>query len=55
MKYDVVAEIEMADQSWVPAYVRNVTRLVEQRGGRYLTRTSRIENSRANERSLRFS
>jgi uncharacterized protein (DUF1330 family) len=43
MKYYSVAEIEMADQSWVPAYVNNVTRLVEERGGRYLARTSRIE------------
>jgi uncharacterized protein (DUF1330 family) len=43
MKYYAVAEIEITDQSWVPAYVKNVTRLVEQRGGRYLARTSRIE------------
>jgi uncharacterized protein (DUF1330 family) len=43
MKYYSVAEIEITDQSWVPAYVKNVTRLVEQRGGRYLARTSRIE------------
>ncbi len=43
MKYYSVAEIDIADQSWVPAYVNNVTGLVEQRGGRYLARTSRIE------------
>lgn len=43
MKYYSVAEIDIADQSWVPAYVKNVTGLVEQRGGRYLARTSRIE------------
>jgi uncharacterized protein (DUF1330 family) len=43
MKYYCVAEIEITDQSWVPAYVQNVTRLVEQRGGRYLARTSKIE------------
>ena len=43
MKYYCVAEIEITDQSWVPAYVKNVTRLVEQRGGRYLARTSKIE------------
>ena len=43
MKYYSVAEIEITDQSWVPAYIKNVTRLVEQRGGRYLARTSRIE------------
>ena len=27
MKYYVVAEIEIEDQSWVPAYIKNVTRL----------------------------
>jgi uncharacterized protein (DUF1330 family) len=43
MKYYSVAEIDIADQSWVSAYVQNVTGLVEQRGGRYLARTSRIE------------
>jgi uncharacterized protein (DUF1330 family) len=43
MKYYSVAEIEITDQSWVSAYVKNVTKLVEQSGGRYLARTSRIE------------
>ena len=43
MKYYSVAEIEIIDQSWIPAYVENVTRLVEQGGGRYLARTSKIE------------
>lgn len=43
MKYYSVAEIEITDRSWVPAYVKKVTRPVEQSGGRYLARTSRIE------------
>ena len=43
MKYYAVAEIEITDRSWVSAYVQNVTRLVEQCGGRYLARTSRVE------------
>jgi len=43
MKYYSVAEMEITDQSWIPAYVENVTRLVEQGGGRYLARTSKIE------------
>ena len=43
MKYYSVAEIEMTDPGWVRTYVKNVTRLVEQRGGRYLARTSEIE------------
>jgi uncharacterized protein (DUF1330 family) len=43
MKYYSVAEIDITDQSWVRAYVANVTPLVQQHGGRYLTRTSKIE------------
>jgi uncharacterized protein (DUF1330 family) len=43
MKCYSVAEIAITDQSWVPAYVKNVTGLVEQHGGRYLARTSKIE------------
>jgi uncharacterized protein (DUF1330 family) len=43
MKYYCIAELEITDQSWIPAYVANVTRLIEQRGGRYLARTSNIE------------
>jgi len=43
LKYYAVAEIEITDRSWVAAYIQNVTRLVEQRGGRYLARTSKVE------------
>jgi uncharacterized protein (DUF1330 family) len=43
MKYYAVAEIEITDRSWVTAYVQNVTKLVEQHGGRYLARTSKVE------------
>lgn len=43
MKCYSVAEIAITDQSWVPEYVKNVTGLVEQYGGRYLARTSKIE------------
>lgn len=43
MKFYSVAEIEIIDQGWIPAYVKEVTRIVEQRGGRYLARTSSIE------------
>lgn len=43
MKYYCVAELDIIDESWVPAYVQNVTKLVEARGGRYLARTSNIE------------
>ncbi len=43
MKYYAVAELEITDQTWIPEYLKNVTKLVEQGGGRYLARTSRIE------------
>ena len=36
--YYSVAEMEITDRSWVPEYVKNVTRMVEQRGGRFLAR-----------------
>src|SRR5579864_5853516 len=43
MKYYVVVEIDITDESWVAEYVKNVTRMVEQQGARYLARTSKIE------------
>jgi len=43
VKYYLLAELEITDPSWVPEYIKNVTRLVEQRGGRYLAHTSNIE------------
>lgn len=43
MKYYAVAEIDITDRSWVSAYVKNVTPMVERHGGRYLARTSNIE------------
>jgi uncharacterized protein (DUF1330 family) len=43
MKYYCIVELEAIDPSWVPAYVQNVTKLIEQRGGRYLARTSTLE------------
>lgn len=43
MKYYSVAHIDLRDQAWVPAYVANVTKLVESHGGRYLARTPKVE------------
>jgi uncharacterized protein (DUF1330 family) len=43
VKYYCVVELKPTDPSWVPAYVQNVTKMVEQRGGRYLARTSKLE------------
>ncbi len=49
MKYYVVAEVNVTDESWVPEYAENVTRMVEQHGGKYLARTpdsERVEGDR---------
>ena len=43
MKYYCIAELDITDSAWVSDYVRNVTKLVERHGGRYLSRTSNIE------------
>ena len=43
MKYYAVAEMEITDKSWVREYVANVTKMVEERGGRFLARTPKIE------------
>ncbi len=42
-EYYSVGEITVTDHSWVPAYVVEVTRLVESYGGRYLARTTQFE------------
>ncbi len=43
MKYYAVAELDVTDSSWVRDYVAQVTPMVERRGGRYLARTTQIE------------
>ena len=43
MKYYAVAEIDITDRSWVEAYVKNVTGMVERAGGKYLARTSNVQ------------
>ena len=43
MKYFSVAEMTVTDRSWVAAYVKEVTPMVERHGGRYLVRTSNFE------------
>jgi uncharacterized protein (DUF1330 family) len=43
MKYYLIAELEITDQSWVADYIKNVTGLVERHGGRYLARTPKVE------------
>jgi len=55
MKYYLIAEIEITDQSWVPEYIKNATGMVERRGGKYLSRTPRWRESKASESPLEFS
>jgi len=43
MKYYSVAELDITDRAWVADYAKNVTPMVERRGGRYLARTSNVE------------
>ncbi len=43
MKYYSITETEIIDRAWIADYVKNVTRMVERRGGRFLARTSRLE------------
>ena len=43
MKHYMIAELEVTDPDWVRAYVQNVTEMVERHGGRYLARTSKVE------------
>jgi uncharacterized protein (DUF1330 family) len=43
VKYYTVAELEITDRTWVGEYVEHVTKLIEERGGRYLARTHRVE------------
>jgi uncharacterized protein (DUF1330 family) len=43
MKCYFLVESEVADQSWVADYLKNVTPMVERRGGRYLARTSKVQ------------
>ncbi len=43
MKYYTAAEIDITSVRWIPAYVRNVTKMVERYGGRYLSRTTNME------------
>ena len=43
MKHYAVAELDVTDPGWVADYVREVTRIVEAHGGRYLARTPRVE------------
>ena len=54
MKYYVVGEVDITDQGWVPDYVRNVTEMVERRGGRTWLARQSLNGSKASEGLRRF-
>lgn len=43
MSIYLIADIKVTDDAWVPGYAANVHKLVEQHGGRYLSRSGNIE------------
>lgn len=43
MKHYAIARLDVTDHAWVREYVAEVTPMVERHGGRYLARTSRLE------------
>ncbi|MGH1484984.1 MAG: DUF1330 domain-containing protein [Cellvibrionaceae bacterium] len=43
MKYLAIIGTNITDPSWIESYVENVTPLLLQHGGKYLTRTDKIE------------
>ena len=49
MKYYAVGELDFTDQNWVAAYVSNVTKMVEQYGGRYHRARPGSTNSKVTE------
>ena len=54
MKYYLIGEIEVTDQSWVPDYVQKVTGMVERWGGRYLARTPKVEKIEGERKPLQL-
>lgn len=43
MKYYSVVGMNITDRGWVESYVATVTKMIERHGGRYLSRTNRVE------------
>lgn len=43
MSVYLIADIRVTDDGWVPEYAANVHGLVEKHGGRYLSRSGKIE------------
>jgi uncharacterized protein (DUF1330 family) len=43
MKYYAISEVDITDPAWVESYVENVTKLVSDFGGKFLSRTMTVE------------
>ena len=43
MAYYAVAKVTVKDDAWIPSYIETVTALVQQHGGKYLARTSNMD------------
>ena len=43
MTYYAVAKVTVKDDAWIPSYIETVTDLVHRHGGKYLARTSTID------------
>lgn len=43
MKHFAIANLDITDPAWIAEYVERTTEMVERHGGRYLTRTARID------------
>jgi len=38
----LIADVQVTDESWIPAYVSSVHEIVEKHGGKYLSRSANI-------------
>jgi uncharacterized protein (DUF1330 family) len=46
----LIADIKITDDGWVPEYAAKVHKLVEKHGGRYLSRSGKVETLEGEER-----
>ena len=43
MKQYMVVELATANKNWIPGFMQNATRLVEEYGGKFLARTTHVQ------------
>jgi uncharacterized protein (DUF1330 family) len=46
----LIADIKVTDDGWIPDYAANVHKLVEKHGGRYLSRSGKVETLEGDEK-----